>query len=160
MVLAVALHGCATTTLPYTPAQQPWGARISADYAIMPGWLRVEVETDGRRLDDARIITEDATIGAHTIEYPPFRQNTTLGLGIGVGGGGWGSRGGVSVGSGLSVAAPVGEARAEGPTLLHFPLDSLGSPPWRLRIQLSGLGETDIVLRPRGDPPPAPARRQ
>jgi hypothetical protein len=45
--------GCARSTLPSTPAEQPPGARVSAAYEIIGDRLRIEIDTDGRRLEEA-----------------------------------------------------------------------------------------------------------
>ena len=75
IVVLVAVAGCASATLPYQPAQQPEGARISAAYQLTGDRLRVEIDTDGRRLEEARILRVDGTeVRAETIDNPPVVQ--------------------------------------------------------------------------------------
>jgi hypothetical protein len=144
----VSLVSCAGSTLPYTPEQQPAGARVSASYQLIGDRLRVEIDTDGRRLEEAKILRPDGTeLQAQTIETPsPVATGFPVGVGIGVGGGRWGGHGGVGVGTGVSVGIPAGGGRVEGHTFAYFPLDQAGPAPWRLRVKLAGIEPAVIVL--------------
>jgi hypothetical protein len=112
----------------------------------------VEIDTDGRQLQDAYIVAPDGNaVRARTIEYPPLAPpSSAVQIGVGFGGGSWGYGGGVGVGSGVSVGAPLGSGRLHGPTVATFPAAELGPGPWHLRLKLAGLDETAIVLGPPG----------
>jgi hypothetical protein len=144
------LAGCASSpTLPYAPAQQPAGAKISAAYQIAGDTLRFEVDTDHRRLEEARILKADGTeVRAVNIENPPIvtsAPSSSFGFGIGGVSGGGGS--GVGVGTGLSVGGPVGSPTTtiEGHTFISFPLSQSGPAPWSLQLRLAGT-ETVVIL--------------
>ena len=64
MILALALGACASSSLslPYKPAVKPSGATISAAYTIVADRLRVEIATDGRRLERAQIVRADGAL--------------------------------------------------------------------------------------------------
>jgi hypothetical protein len=97
--------GCARSTLPYTPAEQPPGARVSAAYEIIGDRLRIEIDTDGRRLEEAQILMDDQTkVRPQTIEIRPVGSSGCglAGISVGVGGGNWGGDG-VGVGTASSV---------------------------------------------------------
>jgi len=133
--LMIALTGCSRATLPYKPVTQPSGVSLSADYVLLADRLRVEVDTDGYRLEDAQITrTDNVSIRPQTIEQPPTTSASGSSFGIGVGGGSFsgGRGGGVGVGTGV----------------LYFPLDQVGQAPWRLTVRVAG-ATLDIVLLPR-----------
>src|SRR5260370_28071588 len=64
MILALALGACASSSLnlPYKPEVQPSGATISAAYTIVADRLRVEIATDGRRLERAQVVRPDGAL--------------------------------------------------------------------------------------------------
>jgi hypothetical protein len=152
-VIAIALltlAGCASSSLPYTPEVQPAGARVSAGYQVTGDRLRVELNTDGRRLEEAVVIKSDGTVvRAVTIENPPVvSAGSPVGVGIGVGGGSFGGRSGVGVGTGVSVGIPVGggSPSVEGNTFVSFPLDQAGPAPWRVSVKLTGVNPFIILV--------------
>src|SRR4030095_9765195 len=55
----VLLAGCAGSSLPYTPEHPPPGARVSAAYQIVADRLRVELDTDGRRVEETKMLQSD-----------------------------------------------------------------------------------------------------
>jgi hypothetical protein len=146
--VVVAVAGCASATLPYQPAQQPEGARISAAYQLTGDRLRVEIDTDGRRLEEARILkVEGSEVRAETIDNPPVVSSGPAGgVGIGIGGGSFGRGGGV--GTGVSVGIPVGSGSTtvQGNTFVSFPLAQAGPAPWRVYVKLLGLAPTVILV--------------
>ena len=141
------LTGCASATLPYTPEPQPPGARISAAYQVLGDRLRIEVDTDGRGLEEVAIIRADGSpLRPLAIETAPVGgASPSVGVGVGVGGGRWGGRGGVGVGTGVSVGIPVGGGRPDTNTFAYFPVDEAGAPPWRVRVKLAGI-EPAVIL--------------
>jgi hypothetical protein len=148
LAAVILVSGCASSGLRYKPEPPGVGAPITADYTVLADRVRVEIDTRGARLEDAQILKSDGTsIRPQTIEYPLYRPSGGVGIGIGMGGSTWGGGGG-GVGSGVSVGTtvPVGEPRAEGNTVLYFPLDQVGSAPWRLRAQFTGLGPAFFML--------------
>jgi hypothetical protein len=148
LAAVILVSGCASSGLRYKPEPPGVGAPITADYTVLADRVRVEIDTRGARLEDAQILKPDGTlIRPQAIEYPLYRPSGCVGIGIGMGGSTWGSRG-VGVGSGVSVGTtvPVGEPRTEGNTVLYFPLDQVGSAPWRLRVQITGLGPAFFML--------------
>ena len=136
------LAGCASASLPYTPAQQPSGARVSAAYQVLADRLRIELDTGGRRVEEAKIIRPDGVeVRALALDLAPaVSSGPPVGFGIGVGGGSFGTRGGVGVGTGVSVGVPVGgpSPDAGGNTFAWFPLTEAGSAPWNLYVTLAG----------------------
>lgn len=151
----LALAGCAATTLPYTPAQQPSGARVSAGYQLVADRLRIEIDTGGRRVEEAKILKANgAELRALAIDTaPPVSTGSPVGLGIGIGGGSFGSRGGVGVGTGVSVGVPVGGSGSDiqGNTFAWFAFAEAGPAPWRIYVKLAGIEPTVI---PVGGPLP------
>src|SRR5258707_14897906 len=121
VILALTLGACASSSLnlPYKPTVQPTGATISAAYTIVADRVRIEIATDGRRLERAQIVRPDGSLlEAQTIEYTPPVGGGGSPVGIGFAirsfgspGGGRGTRVGVStrptVGRGRS-SSPVG----------------------------------------------------
>ena len=147
VVALVALAGCAQATLPYKPEQQPDGAKVSAAYQMLADRLRIEIDTDHRRLEDIWIVRADGTaVRAQTIENAPVVTGPGPTVGIGVGGASIG-RGSV-IGTGVGVGVPAGEgpSRIEGHTFATFPLDQVGPPPWRLHVKLAGIAPTTILV--------------
>ena len=146
----LALAGCATASLPYQPDPQPAGARISAAYQLVDDRLRIEIDTDGRRLEEIRILTAGGTeVRALAIDNPPVvSSGSPVGVGIGVGGGSFGGRGGIGVGTGVSVGVPVGggSTAIDGHTFAWFALDQAGPAPWRVYMKLAGLPPTVIMV--------------
>ena len=145
--VVLSLVGCASRSLPYKPDVQPRGATISAGYQILADRLRLEIETDHRRLEDIWIAKPDGTaIRAQTIDNAPTVVGPPPSVGVGVGGGGYG--GGGVFGTGVGVGFPVGSGtpRIEGPTFASFPLDQVGPPPWRVHVKLAGVEPTTILI--------------
>jgi hypothetical protein len=162
VILALTLGACASSSLnlPYKPEIQPSGATLSAAYAIIADRVRVEIATDGRRLERAQIVRPDGSLlEAQTIEYTPPVGGGGSPVGIGFGIGSFGSMGGgVSTGVGVSTGTMVGggsSASAVGPTTIaSFPLAHAGSSPWRVRVKLQGIDSADILVgEPAGSPP-------
>jgi hypothetical protein len=153
MSLALVLGACASSALnlPYKPEVQPSGATISAAYTIVADRLRVEIATDGRRLERAQIVRPDGgLLEAQTIEYTPPAGGGGSPVGIGLGIGSFGSMGGgVSTGVGVSTGTTVGggSSSAVGPsTIASFPLAQAGASPWRVRVKLQGTDPADILV--------------
>jgi hypothetical protein len=143
----LALAGCAHSSLPYTPAVQPEGARVSAGYQILADRLRVEIDTDHRRLEDIWIAKPDGTaVRAQTIENAPTVTGPGATIGVGVGGGTWGGRGGIGTGVGVGIPVGGGSSRIEGPTFASFALEQVGPPPWLVHIKLAGVSPTTILV--------------
>jgi len=144
----VVLAGCAHATLPYQPEVQPRGARISAAYQVVGEELRIEIDTDHRRLEQAWIIKPDGTsLAPQAIQNAPVVTGPSPTIGIGVGGGTYAGRG-VGVGSGVGVGIPVGSgsSRIEGTTVASFPLAAAGPAPWRVYVKLAGLDPATIII--------------
>ena len=163
MTLALVLGACASSSLnlPYRPEVQPTGATISAAYTIVADRLRVEIATDGRRLERAQIVRPDGgLLEAQTIEYTPPTSSGGSPVGIGFGIGSFGSVGsGVSTGVGVSTGTTVGgggSSSAVGPsTIASFPLAQAGASPWRVRVKLQGVDAADILVgEAAGSPKP------
>ena len=154
----LAFSGCARATLPYKPEQQPAGATVSAAYEVVGDRLKIEIDTDGRRLEEAKILRPDGSeLHPQTIEHAPYVASGGSGISIGIGGGTFGGRGGV--GGGVGVGVPVGgggPSGVQGTTLAYYPLDQVGPAPWRVRVKLAGTEPVLIVLGPM---PPAPAKK-
>ena len=152
LALVLALAGCASSSLPYKPEVQPDGARISAGYQILADRLRIEIDTDHRRLEDIWIAKPDGTaVRALAIDNAPTVTGPGPTIGVGVGGGSWGGRGGIGTGIGVGIPVGGGVSRIEGPTFASFPLAEVGPPPWRVHIKLAGVTPTTILV---GGPQP------
>jgi hypothetical protein len=141
----VATTGCAGATLPYKPERQPSGARVSAAYQVLGDRLRIEIATDGRRLEEATIVRADgSSVRAQAIEVAPSVTASSP-VSIGIGGGTFG--GGVGVGTGVSVGVPIGGSNAnDGNTYAFFPTDQAGAPPWPLHVKLAGVEPVVILV--------------
>ena len=149
-VALLSIAGCARPTLPYTPDPQPAGARISAAYSVLVDRLRIEIDTDGRRLEQAWIVKRDGTsVSAIGIENPPMMDSPGPSVGIGIGGGTW--RGGV--GTGVSVGIPFGSSPSPGTgtTVVTFPLAEAGPAPWAVYVKVAGIPAVTIAV---GGAPP------
>jgi hypothetical protein len=148
--MLLSLLGCTATSLPYTPAQQPAGARVSVAYQRLADRLRIEIDTDGRRVEEAKILKANGEeLRALAIDTaPPITTGSPLGVGFGIGGGSFGSRGGVGVGTGVSVGVPVGGSGSDipGNTFAWFPLAEAGPAPWKLYVKLAGIEPTVILV--------------
>jgi hypothetical protein len=146
LALVVALAGCAAP-LPYRPERQPFGATISADVRVSDDRLRVEIDSEGYRVELAVLVRDgDMEVAPEALVPPTAGPTGGLSVGLGVGAAGWGSRGSYSVGTGIGIG--LGGPRPEGTTLAVFRLDEAGVPPWRLRVKVVGVEAVDIVLDP------------
>jgi len=147
-VALLLLAGCAHSTLPYKPEVQPEGARLAAGYQVLANLLRLEIDTDRRRLEDIWIAKPDGTaVRASTIDNAPTVVGPGPAVSVGIGGGTWGGGGG-AIGTGVGVGFPVGSgpARIEGPTFASFPLEQVGPPPWRVHVKVAGVAPTVILV--------------
>lgn len=139
----LALAGCAVRTLPYTPETQPPGAQVSAAYQVIGDRLRIEIQSEGRRVDDAVIVRPDGSVvRPRAITSDHGMRGGPLGVGVGIGT--W--RGGLGVDTDLSVGIPFGSGAWPGSTFAYFPLDAAGPPPWLLRVKLAGVAPTDVLV--------------
>jgi hypothetical protein len=138
-----ALAGCAG---PASESPSPSVPFIAAP-RVVGDRLRVEVDTRGARVEQARILLDDGqSIPPETIEHqsppatPSAYPGSGMGIGLGVGGGRWGGGGGVGVGTGVTfgLGGDVGGSRPDARTVLHFPLARIGPAPWRLEVQAAG----------------------
>lgn len=144
------LAGCAGT-LPYQPERQPFGATISADVRVTEDRLRVEIASEGYRVERAAIVRDgDTEIAPDAVVPPAGVPFGGMSIGLGVGTGGWGSGGSYSVGTGIGI--PIGGPGPSGTTLAVFRLADAGPPPWRLRVKVVGVDAVDIVLDPSSRP--------
>jgi hypothetical protein len=142
----VALAGCAAP-LPFRPERQPFGATISADLRVTEDRLRVEIDSEGYRVERAVLVRNgDTEVAPETLAPPAPTPTGGLSVGLGVGAAGWGSRGSYSVGTGVGI--PIGSPRPSATTLAVFRLAEAGPPPWRLRVKVVGVEPVDIVLDP------------
>jgi hypothetical protein len=147
VIALVFLAGCAQATLPYKPEEQPKGAKISAAYQMLADRLKIEIDTDHRRLEDIFIVRADGTaVRAQTIENAPIVTGPGPTVGIGIGGASIGRGGGIGTGVGVGVPVGEGPSRIEGHTFATFPLDQVGPPPWRLHLKLAGVAPTTILI--------------
>lgn len=142
----LAVAGCATATLPYTPEQQPAGARLSAAYQVLGDRVRIQVDTGGPPLEEVEIVRADGSalrpIAVETV--PVGAGSPPVGVGVGVGGGHWG--GGVGVGTGVSIGFPIGGRGPDVNTFAYFAADAAGPPPWRVRVKAAGVAPTLILV--------------
>jgi hypothetical protein len=145
------LAGCSHATLPYAPDPQPRGAKVSADYQVVGDRLRIEIDTSGRRLEQAWIVKPDgASVAPSAVDNPPVVTTPGPSIGIGVGGASYGR--GIGVGSGLGMGFPVGSGPivVAGNTIVWFPLAAAGPAPWRLYVKLGDVEPTTFFV---GGPP-------
>jgi len=147
VIALVLLAGCSQATLPYKPEEQPKGAKVSAAYQMLADRLKIEIDTDHRRLEDIFIVRADGTaVRAQTIENAPIVTGPGPTVGIGIGGASIGRGGGIGTGVGVGVPVGDGPSRIEGHTFATFPLDQAGPPPWRLHLKLAGIAPTTILI--------------
>ena len=152
VVLLALLAGCSHATLPYKPDPQPRGARVSAAYQVVGDRLRVELDTDGQRLEQAWILKPGGvSVAPDGVDNPPVVTGPPPSISVGVGGASYGR--GVSVGSGVGVGVPIGTgpSRLAGNTIVWFPLAAAGPAPWQLYVKLAGIEPTQF---PVGGPLP------
>jgi hypothetical protein len=147
VIALVFLAGCSQATLPYKPEEQPKGAKVSAAYQMLADRLKIEIDTDHRRLEDVFIVRADGTaVRAQAIENAPVVTGPGPTVGIGIGGASIGRGGGIGTGVGVGVPVGDGPSRIEGHTFATFPLDQVGPPPWRLHLKLAGIAPTTILI--------------
>ena len=147
LIALLVLAGCAHATLPYAPDPQPRGARVSADVQVIGDRVRIEIDTDGRRLEQAWLVKPDGgSVAAAAVESAPVVANPGPSLSVGVGGASYGH--GVGVGSGVGVGVPVGRGsiRTVGNTIVWFPAAQAGPAPWRLYVKLAGIEATEFSV--------------
>ena len=144
LAVVFVLAGCASTSLPYTPERQPSGARVAAAYQMVGDELRIEVETSGRRVEEAVLLQGDgAPLRPQHMRVTPKTMGGAP-ISIGVGAGTFGS----GVGTGVSVSTPVGggPTTTDGNTVVSFASAQAGPPPWRLQVKLTGVEPVLIVV--------------
>jgi hypothetical protein len=137
--LIVLLAGCSHATLPYKPDPQPRGGRVSAAYQVVGDRLRIEIDTNGKPLEQAWIMKPGgASVAPDAVENPPVVTGPPPTISVGVGGASYGR--GVGVGSGVGVGVPIGTgpSRTQGNTIVWFPLAPAGPAPWQLYVKLAG----------------------
>jgi hypothetical protein len=151
VALLIAMAGCAGP-LPFQPERQPFGATISADIQVIEDRLRVEVDSDGYRVEWAVLVGDGGVALPPESLAPPVPPSAGgLSIGLGVGASGWGSSGSYS--AAVPVAGmSVGAAPPSRTTLAMFPLGPAGPPPWRLRVKVIGVEPVDILLDPAARP--------
>jgi hypothetical protein len=138
------LAGCAAT-LPYVPERQPFGATISADVRVAEGRVRVEIDSEGYRVERAVLVRDDGAEVPPESLRPPAPWSGGLSIGLGVGAMGWGSSGSYAVGTGVGLG-PGDGGRPARTTVALFPLEAAGPPPWRLRVKVVGVDAVEMVL--------------
>jgi hypothetical protein len=144
--VGLALAGCASG-FRYTPAEQPAGVRLAADYRVVGDTLRVSIESGGHRVEDVLILRPDgAVVRPLAIEPPGPGGGSGLGIGIGLGGS-VGSGGGVSVGTGVGLGTGIGGGGRRHAVAV-FPLEPAGPAPWILHVKVVGIQPVVIVLPP------------
>ncbi len=147
------LAGCSRATLPYKPEIQPAGATVSGAYMLLADRLRIEIDTDGNRLEEVKILRPDGSpLYPQTIEHAPTVVSGGSAVSFGFGGGSWGGHGGGGMGVGVGVPVGGGSTRVEGPSVAYFALDQVGPAPWRVHVKLIGIDPALIVMGPK---PPA-----
>lgn len=147
VIALLALSACSRATLPYKPDVQPRGATVSAATQVVGDRVRIEIDTDGRSLEQAWIIRPDgSTVAATAVENPPVVTGPGPTFGIGMGGASYG--GGGAVGTGVGMTFPVGQgpSRTQGNTIVWFPSAQAGPGPWRLYVKLSGIEPTTFLV--------------
>ncbi len=143
LVVLAARGGCARA-LRYTPAAQPAGVRLAADYRVVGDRLRVAIESGGYPVEDALILRGDGAIVRPLAIEPPGAAGGS-GVGIGVGVGSVGRSGSVSIGTGVGVGTGIGVGGRRGAVAV-FPLDQVGPAPWTLHLKVAGIQPVVILL--------------
>jgi hypothetical protein len=134
--------GCASA-LRFVPETQPAGTRLSADYDLVGGRLRVEIDSGGYRVEQAWIEHADGrTLAPELVEHPWSRGVSGVGVGFVLGGGR------LSVGAGTSLGIDPTVSRPEANTYVLFPRVHAGPPPWRLHVKVIGIQPVTILLGP------------
>ena len=136
---------------PYRPERQPFGATISADVRVTEDQLRVEIGSEGYRVERAVLVRDgDAEIAPEALVPSPAPSFWGLSIGLGVGAESWGSGGSYAVGTGVGI--PVGGTGPWRTTLAVCRLADASPPPWRLRVKVVGVDAVDIALDPATRP--------
>jgi hypothetical protein len=150
-VALLALAGCSRATLPYRPEPQPPGARLSASYEIVGDRVRIEIDTDGRPLEQVWIMRRPgAHVAPETVGAPSVVTNLGPAFSIGLGVGTWEDSGNAASGLGISIPVGGGSSPGAATTIAWFKLDAVGPPPWQLYVKLGGTVPTTF---PVGGPP-------
>src|SRR5262245_26139926 len=151
LVLSVTLGAC-VTPLPFRPERQPAGITISADVRVTGDRLRVEIDSEGYRVERAMLVRDgDAEVTAEALVPPTAGFAGGVSVGLGGGAAGSGSGGSYSVGGGVGI--PLDRPAPRATTMAVFRLDDAGPPPWWLRVKVVGIEPVDILLDP-GHPAP------
>ncbi|HTO10762.1 MAG TPA: hypothetical protein VMQ51_04260, partial [Candidatus Binatia bacterium] len=127
----------------YRPDPQPRGARVSANYQVVGDRLRIELDTNGQRLEQAWLMRPGtASLAPDAVENPAVVTGPPSTISVGVGGGSSG------VGTGLGVDFPIGSGsrRTRGNTIVWFPLGPAGPAPWQLYVKLAGVEATRFAV--------------
>lgn len=142
IVFAAGLAGCGPQKLRYEPDPFIKSAKLlSADYTELADKLKVEVNTDGFRIDQVWVaVAGGGDVKPTQIEYDKGGGGG-VGFGVGVGGGG----GGVGVGAGANTGRGENIQRV----YLYFDKAAVGPAPWSLQIKLMSMPRTTIVLGER-----------
>ena len=147
VVVLVLLAGCSHATLPYTPDPPPRGGRVSAAYQVVGDRLRIELDTNGKALEQAWIMKPGgASVAPDNVENAPVVTGPPPSISIGVGGASYGR--GVGVGTGVGVGVPIGSgpSRTQGNTIVWFPLAAAGPAPWQLYVKLAGVEPAQFAV--------------
>jgi hypothetical protein len=147
LALTVVLAACARP-LPYGPERHSFGATISADVRATEDRLRVEIDSEGYRVEWAVLVQAGGGEVAPEVLVPggAVAPGGGLSIGLGVGTGRSSGSGSYAIGSGVGVGLGSGGSAAT--TLAVFRMDLAGPPPWRLRVKVVGVDPVDIVLDP------------
>src|SRR4051812_31474324 len=117
--MVLVLAGCNSYQLKYAAVPQPAGANIFADYTPLQGAVGVNIDTDGRRLEEVSVKRTDGTVVRPVnISYPAVGHSAAVGTGFGFGSG--------HVGVGTGIGIPVGPERTYGLTTVTFEEAALG----------------------------------
>jgi|GEM_PF-7116834 len=137
------LVGCESNQLAYKPAERPGGIDVAADYVVLQDKLQVTLDTKGIKVDKAAILRGDGrAVPPQSIQHP--RPPRDIQLGVGTGYVGMSHRAGTTVGVGAS------DTSAYDRTILWFPMQVVGSGPWKLQIKM-GKFEPYVIELPLDD---------
>jgi hypothetical protein len=90
--------------------------------------VEILVDTHGRRLLTGSVVAGNGqTIAAKKVVYPVFQPDLIGGMS------GWDD-------------PRYGADIAEGPTVLHFGRKDIGDRPWRVKLDVMGVGRVEIVV--------------
>ena len=126
--LVLGLSACNEYHYRFRPAKQPLATPMYADYRVREDRVEILIDTHGRRLLAVGIVGADGReVPAGKIDYPVFKPDLIGGM------------------SG-NEDPRYGQDIAQGPTVARFSKGAVGEMPWRVRMEVEGVGRVEVMV--------------